>query len=190
MRFTGPGLHSATRFVLQTLVVVLLFAGMGETVSAAEETDLVHEPLSLIDFCIEDQRGKLRTSGYFRNSVVVLISGDRKGNSFREEWSPVLTDSLTAELKCYRVKFLPHAHLEGAPFFMKGTIRNKFSESPDEWVLMDWDGEFRKAYDLAEDRLSIVVFDALGTRRIQVAVQEFDGQVFHRTLAGIRELLQ
>ncbi len=178
------------RFRWSLLMVLFLLAGMGEPVPAAEESPLVPGPTPLIDFRIKDQLGKLHTSGYFRNSVVVLISGDRKGSAFISEWSPVLADSLASEIKNYRVKFLPHAHLEGAPFFMKGTIRNKFSDHPDDWVLMDWGGDFRKAYDLAEDQCSIVVFDARGVRRIQVAVQDFDARVFHQTLTGIRGLVE
>ena len=190
MRTARPGLNSVGRFQWGPLLVVLLLAGMGEPVPAAEGPEPSPEPLPLIDFRIKDQMGKLHTSGYFRNSVVVLVSGDKKGSTFIGEWSPVLADSLAAEIKNFRVKFLPHAHLEGVPFFMKCSIRNKFSDDPGEWVLMDWDGEFRKAYDLAEDHCSIVVFDARGARRIQVAVQEFDAMVFHQTLTGIRALVE
>jgi len=163
---------------------------MGEPVPAAEEPESFPEPLPLIDFRIKDQLGKLHTSGYFRESVVVLVSGDRKGSSFIGEWSPVLADSLAAEIESYRVKFLPHAHLEGVPFFMKASIKKKFSDNPVEWVLMDWGGEFRQAYGLEEDHCSIVVFDTRGVRRIQVAVQEFDPLVFHQTLIGIRALVE
>ena len=146
------------------------------------------EPTPLIDFRIKDQFGKLHTNGYFRNSVAILVSGDRKGSEFIEEWSPVLADSLSAEIKSFRVKFIPHAHLQGAPFFMKGTIKGKFSQTPDGWVLMDWGGEFNKAYELKENHCSIVVFDQDGLRRIQVAVQEFNPAVFARLLAEIRRL--
>ncbi len=176
------------------MVVVLLLAAMGDPVAAAEEAspipEIIPAAIPLINFRIQDQMGKLHTSGYFRNSVVVLFSGDREGSVFIKQWSPVLADSLAAEIKNYRVKFLPHAHLAGAPFFMKGTIRNRFSDDPAEWVLMDWDGEFRAAYDLAEDHCSIVVFDSQGLRRIQVVVQEFDPRLFQRILTGIRALME
>ena len=122
--------------------------------------------------------------------MAILISGDKKGSTFIKEWSPVLADSLAAEVKSFRVKFIPHAHLKGVPFFMKGSINGKFPRTPDGWVLMDWGGEFNKAYELKEDHCSIVVFDQDGLRRIQVAVQEFDQAVFARLLAGIRRLDQ
>jgi len=189
VRSARGGLKSTVLLRWSCLAVVLLLAGMGEPVPAAEEPAPFPEPIPLIDFRIKDQMGKLHTSGYFRDSVVVLVSGDRTGSTFIGKWSPILADSLAAEIKSYRVKFLPHAHLKGAPFFIKGSIKKKFSENPDEWVLMDWDGVFRKAYDLASDHCSIVVFDAQGARRIQVAVQEFEPRVFDRTLAGIRALL-
>ena len=145
-------------------------------------------PAPLIDFRIKDQFGKLHTSGSFQNSVAIVVSGDKKGSTFIKEWSPVLADSLAAEVKSFRVKFIPHAHLKGVPFFMKGTIKGKFPKEPDKWVLMDWDGEFDKAYELEENHCSIVVFDQEGLRRIQVAVQDFDQVVFARLLAGIRRL--
>jgi hypothetical protein len=146
--------------------------------------------LPLIDFLIKDQMDVLHTSGYFRESVVVLISGDRTGSTFMDQWSPVFLDSLAAEVASYQVKFIPHADLKGAPSFLQGMIKGKFSEDPAEWVLLDWDGEFKEAYDLALDHCSIVVFDAQGARRIQVAVQEFDPWVFHQTLNGIRGLIE
>jgi hypothetical protein len=148
------------------------------------------EPAPLIDFRIKDQYGKLHTSGYFQDSVVVVVSGDRKGSTFIEQWSPALEDSLAAQVKSFRVKFIPHAHLKGAPFFIKGAIKDKFTQEGRGWVLMDWDGEFKKAYGLVEDHCSIVVFDPDGLRRIQVAVQEFDPEVFTRVLEGIRSLAE
>jgi len=71
------------------------------------------EPTPLIDFLIKDQFGKLHTSGYFQNSVVIVVSGDRNGTQYIKEWSPVLADSLAAEVKSFRVKFIPHAHFKG-----------------------------------------------------------------------------
>ena len=175
---------SALRPGIGALAVGLLLAGLLSPQFARAEV----EPKPLITFMIKDQFGKLHTSGYFRNSVVILVSGDKKGSGFIKEWSPVLEDSLVTEVKSFRVKFIPHAHLKGVPFFMKGTIKGKFSPAPDDWVLMDWDGEFHKAYELAEDHCNIVVFHRDGLRRIQVAVQEFDQQVFTRLLTGIRRL--
>jgi hypothetical protein len=178
--------------VLGALVFFFLLAGSGAPVpagaEAGAETGAEVEPLPLIDFRIKDQFEKLHTSGSFRNFVTILVSGDRKGSAFIGDWSPVLEDSLAVEVKSYRVKFLPHAHLKGVPFFLKGTVKNKFTQDGQEWVLMDWGGEFRKSYGLAEDHCNIVVFDREGIRRIQEAVQEFDPQVFERVLAGIRGL--
>ena len=59
--------------------------------------------------------------------MVVVVSGDRKGSSFIEQWSPALEDSLAVQVKNFQVKFIPHAHLKGAPFFIKGAIKDKFN---------------------------------------------------------------
>jgi hypothetical protein len=178
------------RWLFRALVFSFLLACILAPDPAGAESGTEVEPLPLIDFRIKDQFDKLHTSGSFRNTVTILVSGDRKGSSFIGQWSPALEDSLTSEVKRYRVKFIQHAHLKGVPFFIKGTIKGKFKEDADTLVLLDWGGEFRKAYDLTEDHCSIVIFDREGKRRIQEAVQEFDPQVFARILAGIRRLVE
>ena len=37
-----------------------------------------------------------------------------------------------------------------------------FSDDPQEWALMDWDGRFNEAYDLTEDTVNVMIFDAGG----------------------------
>lgn len=167
-----------------------LTAGSGELfpAAAAADEEAGAAPLPLVEFRIKDQFDVLHTSGYFRNSVVVVVSGDRKGHEFMGPWQTALADSLAPELETFRVKIIRHAHLKGAPFFVKGKIKSSFSRDPDQWVLMDWEGVFREAYDFREDYCSIVVFDSAGVRQLQLAVTVFDSEVFLRLLGRIREL--
>lgn len=165
-------------------VVLLLLAGVGLPSPAMSEED----PASLIEFRIKDQFDKLHTSGYYRNAVTVLVSGDRKGNEFMAGWLPVLEDSLAAPIKSYRVKLIPHAQLKGAPFFVKGAIRESFLSEGKGWILMDWSGDFQKSYDFEKDHCSILVFDIAGLLKAKWAVAEFDEELLNDILAVTRGL--
>ncbi len=169
------------------LAAVFCLTSSGAT---GEDPDPLVAPLQLIDFRIKDQFDKLHTSGSLQGVVAIVVSGDRKGSGYMGDWVPVLTDTLAAEVNSRRVKIVSHAHLKGVPFFLKKSIRGKFSEDEKNWVLMDWKGEFRQAYDLAEDHCSILVFDRTGARRRQLAVREFDPEKFRGLLADIRTMAE
>jgi len=143
-------------------------------------------PVRLVDFSLEDQFGKLHTVGYYRNSVVVLVTGDRKGSKYIEQWAPALRDSVADLVDSYRVKFLPAAHLKGVPFFIKGAIKGKFPQEREKWTLLDYKGVFKKTYDLPDDRCSLVIFDPAGVHRLQKSVTDFDVRIQAEILTEIR----
>ncbi len=142
--------------------------------------------VQLVDFRIKDQFDNLHTSGYYRRSVVVLVTGDRAGSKFIEQWAPALQDSVAGLVDRYRVKFLPAAHLKGAPFFVKSKIKNKFAQKKANWILMDYEGLFKKAYDLPDEMCSLVGFDRQGERRWQKSVTTFDPVIQAEILVAIR----
>ena len=91
-----------------------------------------------------------------------------------EGWSRLLTESLRIELCGNQLRRLDVAHTKGAPFFVKGKIRNRFRENWPAPVLMDWKGKFRQAYNCPDDSCTILLFDAQGglTRRWAVAAPD------------------
>jgi len=113
---------------------------------------------TFISFKIKDQFDHLHTDARYRGSVILVTWADRKGSDYMENWGPVLDDSLAAEIQGFRVRHVDVAHVKGVPFFLKGKIKGYFSKDPEEWVLMDWDGEFDKAYDCTEDHSNVFVF--------------------------------
>lgn len=173
---------------ITSVALILLAVGMVSALPAASDSASELEPLPLIEFRIKDQFDKLHTNGSLNNMVVVIISGDRKGHEIMKDWSPVLRDSLAIEIQSYRVRIVDHAHAKGAPFFVKGMIKKSFTKKNKDYVLLDWKGVFDKAYDLTEDRLTIVIFDTGGMRRHQVAVEQFDPATLADLLGIIRGL--
>ena len=168
---------------LPAILMMMCLSAMGPTNAAADPA-----PVSLVDFRIKDQFDKLHTAGYYRHSVVVLVTGDRKGSDYIEQWAAALHDSVVGLVDSYRVKFLPAAHLKGVPFFIKSTIKSKFPKEKEKWTLMDYGGVFKKAYDLPDDMCSVVVFDRRGIRRLQKSVTDFEPIVQAELLAEIRRL--
>ena len=151
---------------------------------SATAADVVRLP----EFRIKDQFGRLHTSGSCRNAVVVLLSGDRKGNDFVAQWQPALRDSVAGLVDAHRVVFIRSAHLKGAPFFVKGKIRSSFSADPGQWVLLDYDGVFGGALDLPADVCAVAVFDRKGCRTLQIGLTAFDAAAQARIIGEIRSL--
>jgi hypothetical protein len=146
---------------------------------AAEDT--------FISFKIKDQFDRLHTDARYRGAVIVVTWGDRKGSSFMDNWSPALDDSLATEIKSYRVHHLEVAHVKGVPFFIKGKVKGHFSKEPEEYVLMDWDGEFNQAYDCTADHCNVLLFARNGKLIQQWAVTEPDPAILAEILAQTRQ---
>lgn len=166
--------------MMRLMLVVLLLVVSGIAVADTS-------PPTLVNFSIKDQFDKLHTSGYYQNAVVVLVTGDRQGSKFIEQWAPALTDSVSGLISRYRVKFLPVAHLKGVPFFIKSTIKGKFPQEESKWTLMDYEGLFKKSYDLPAEMCSLVVFDRAGVLQLKKTVTDFDPEVQAEILAAIRQ---
>jgi hypothetical protein len=117
--------------------------------------------IELIEFEIEDQFKEKHTHDELLGQTTILVWADRKGAEKLDIWNAALEESLEG----YDVRTKPLAHVKGVPGWipgLKGKIRGRFSEDPAEWALMDWDGKFAKAYDLTEDTVNVLVFDAGG----------------------------
>ncbi len=112
-----------------------------------------------IRYRMKDGQGQERVREGGADSAVLALWGDRHGKDFMEIWSPVLNDSLARTPGLQRLDF---AHLKGVPFFIKGRIKKRFREDWEGVVLLDWDGEFRRAYACTADSCTAILFDRDG----------------------------
>ncbi len=166
----------------QSLIVVAL-----ALIAAAALADAPPaEPADhLIAFIIEDQFENEHTEAEFASKVMVLFWGDREGSNHIERWEKTVRRQLKHELADGTVDVRNVAHVEGVPGFIKGMIRGKFSEEPDAWVLMDWDGVFAESYHPTEKHCNILVFGADGAHLHQVASNTLQQDVLDGMLAAV-----
>ena len=79
--------------------------------------------------------------------------------------------------------------MRGVPFFLKGMIRSKFPEDPDDWALMDWKGVIAKAYDFVPKASNTLVFAPNGTLVHHASGREVDEKAIQEIVAVLRDLL-
>ncbi|MCP4145871.1 MAG: hypothetical protein GY752_11385 [bacterium] len=77
----------------------------------------------------------------------------------------------------HTASILPVAHMKGVPFFLKGFIRGKFPKQPENWILMDWGGEFNKVYNFEPGLANIIVFDGQGEQLFKASAGELDQEI-------------
>ena len=112
----------------------------------------------VLDFELEDQFRNVHRGSDFTGNVVLLIGSDKKGVTFNGAWGRAINSELKDHPRYGLVTNLAYANLKGVPFFLKGTIRGKFPQEPEAWVLMDWKGALFKAYELVPEVSNVVVF--------------------------------
>lgn len=143
-------------------------------------------PPALIPFRLRDQHGALHTDRRFAGAPLLVGWGDRRGSDFLKQWSPLLSDSLETELRGYRLRRLDVGHLEGAPFFVKGKIKDTFRRDWPQPVLLDWEGVFAAAYACPGDSCSLLLFDRTGALSRRWTVAAPDSAALARVLAAAR----
>ena len=143
---------------------------------------------SLISFKLEDQFDRTYTEKDFENKIVIAICSDKDGSKYNSAWGEAIHDSLKNDKGFEQIKFLPVADVRGVPFFMKGFVKGKFPKKEEHWVLLDWKGQFAKAYDLKEDVSNIILFNDEGTLVYKTHVTELDFQELNTILSKIRNL--
>ena len=124
--------------------------------------------IELIEFEIEDQFKEKHTHDEILGQTTMFVWADRKGSEYTEAWTEA-PDEAFADVA---VRSKTVAHVKGVPGWipgLKGKIRGRFSDDPQEWALMDWDGKFVEAYDITEDTVNVLVFDAGGCMLGRVA---------------------
>lgn len=135
-------------------LLLSLLLGLPALAGAAETT--------LVDFEIEDQFKRTHRDEDYAGRVVLVLAADRKGGASCGAWGQPIHAQLEIGEKA-RVGFLSVARTSGVPFFLKGTVRDKFPREKENWLLLDWKAKFHKSYDLAPDTCNALVFDAEGS---------------------------
>jgi hypothetical protein len=129
------------------------------------------QQITLVDFELEDQFGQVYTDEDFAGTVLVLIGGDRKGSRYTGGWTKAIQSTLPEHLTVDDVRFVGLADLRGVPFFIKGLVKSKFPQQPENWVLMDWKGQISKTYAFEPHSANILIFD-----RDRLLVRKTHGQ--------------
>ncbi len=143
----------------------------------------------LVDFELEDQFGKVHRRADVQGKIVLLIGSDKGGSSFNGSWSQAIRASLKNHPEYDQISELPYSDLRGVPFFIKGFIRGKFPENPDNWVLMDWKGVIAKSYKFVPKASNTLVFAPDGALVYHASGRELDQRQLQRIIDELRTLL-
>lgn len=147
------------------------------------------EQARLVDFELEDQFGNVHRRADVEGTIVLLIGSDKGGSSFNGLWGNAIHEALKDHPRYDQISQLAYSDLRGVPFFLKSTIRSKFPENPDNWVLMDWKGALAKTYAFERKNSNILVFDSTGQLMQHASGRELDERKLDETVAILRALL-
>lgn len=143
----------------------------------------------LVDFELEDQFGNVHRRADVEGTIVLLIGSDKGGSSFNGLWGRAIHEALKDHPRYGQISQLAYSDLRGVPFFLKSTIRSKFPENPDSWVLMDWKGVLAKTYVFERKNSNILVFDSTGQLMHHTSGRELDERALDETVAILGALL-
>jgi predicted transcriptional regulator len=147
------------------------------------------EEAGLLDFELEDQFKNVHRSSDIAGNIVLLIGSDRGGSQFNGTWGKAIHDSLSDHPRYDQISHLAYADLRGVPFFVKGVVRGKFPQHPDQWVLMDWKGIIAKTYDFAPKSANVLVFAPDGALVHHASGREPDEETVSEVVNALSRLL-
>ena len=145
---------------------------------------------TLVSFRLKDQFDRVYTDKYLRNSVVIVFGCDKDGSKYNQIWSKAIVDSLRNDEGFDQLKSLAVADLRGVPFFLKGFVKGKFPRERGKWALMDWEGEFAKAYKFEPKSCNINIIDRSGNVVHRMHGQEIDYRKLKAVLEKLRALMR
>jgi hypothetical protein len=128
-------------------------------------------------FTLKDQYGNEKTVGAPSTEWTLLIYGDRVGSDYSSFWAKELK---AMSLPHCRIVFA--ANLRSVPFFLKGTITNKFlAKGPDGKnkgpILLDWEGQIGRVFGFTPSVANVYAFDPTGNMRARAAGKGGEGEV-------------
>jgi len=139
----------------------------------------------LIPFKLKDQFDREFEERDFHHWILILNGFDKSGSQYAKAWMQAIHDALQDTEEFYKVLQVAVADLRGIPFFLKGFVRGKFPEKRSRWVLMDWKGDFAKAYSFQPKVTNILVFDCASTLIHRTLGREVNKQTLDAILAKI-----
>ena len=171
---------------LLVLCLTLLPAWRG---LAQQESPEPRSQPRLIAFELEDQFERTWTDADYRDRVVLAIATGRKSKELAEDWGDAIDAEFANELETGELAVLAVASLKGIPGFLKGSVRGRFPENRERWVMLDWRGEFAEAYGLDTDVASLLLFDRSGTLLSAFPTEAVDDTQLALLRAQIHDLL-
>jgi len=148
------------------------------------------QQITLLEFELEDQFGETHTTADVRGNALLVVGSDKHGSRYQRYWIDRLRAALGDRDAGEVIEIVELADLRGVPFFVKGSVRKKFPKDRRSWVLMDWKGEFAKAYRFEKRRCNILLFDGSGKLVLHVGVQGADAEMLDEIGAAIDALLR
>ena len=142
---------------------------------------------TLLSFTIVDQFDVEHTEAEFAGSVTVLLWADREGSDHTKRWESTLEHKLEEQLATDSVVMRAVAHVEGVPGFVKNSVLDSFSDDPEQWVLMDWQGEFHTAYELQDNHCNLLVFGPDGALLYRAAATGLEQTILDGVIAAVDE---
>lgn len=143
---------------------------------------------TLIKFNMEDQYKQEYCHDQFLGKVLIVLGSDREGSQYNEAWGRMIHDSLRSSELEDSVTFVAVANLEGVPRLLRGFVRRKFPKNGHRSILLDWKGEFAKAYQYQDGCTNIQLFNRKGEIRHQFFGKEAGPQAIQELLKEIRYL--
>lgn len=169
---------------MRTLLILALLVAGSVTV-VADPLPTVAFTDTLIAFTILDQFDEPHTEAALAGRVAVLLWADRKGSDHLQRWHKVIERKLRDEIEAGQVEVRMLGHTEGAPGFIRGMIKGRFPEDPQEWALMDWDGVFNAHYAPTADHVCPLVFGPDGRLLYQGATTRLNQADLDAVLAAV-----
>jgi subtilisin family serine protease len=162
-------------------ILILVTAGplRAETGSAAAEP-----PAPPLNFDLKDQFDREYTQALCAGKIAIVVIADREGSKFSGPWSEAVGRDLRAAA-APATQWVPVATLPAVPGFMRGFIKGKFPQKPEQWTLLDWGGSLAKAYGLAGKRCHVLVFGSDGRLLHHSGGREVDAAAVTAIVAAV-----
>lgn len=142
---------------------VVLLASIIAIVGIAQATDVVKAiGKKAVPFTLEDQfEKKWSWKTHWQGKPAVLVLSDWRGSDHLSKWTTVLVPRFKD-----RVKFASFADVSLAPGFLKSYLRERFREAFTTSVMLDWDGDVFRYYNVQPGLPNVIFVDATGTVRL------------------------